>query len=507
MTIHTPCTATEERRMRTVRKARQVPKALRVGWAWLPLALLLALSGDASAQDAASSVRGTSAAPAPELTQELALLTFDSVWSRIAHTHYDPEMEGVNWDSVGAVLRPDAAAATTRDELRDVLRRLVGSLGLSHFAIFPPPSPESNPTETLPEAGRPGGGADGGDAGIRVRWIEDGLLVTGVRPGSPAAAAGLTLGFELVSIDGWSPEAEWAGLLGGAEAQVAGAPEAAEENAARSALITQVLAGFASERLRGTPGTPVSLEIRDAQGGEIRALTIEREAIPGTVVTFGNLPPIPVSFESEAFEVGERREVGLLRFSAWFPVVVPDIAQAVDQFRTAHGMILDLRGNPGGVAGMAMGVGGHFLTESVDLGEMRLRDSTLRFPVNPQRIGPAGDLVEPFQGPLAILVDAGSASTSEIFAAGMQGIGRARIFGETTAGQALPAVVIQLPTGDRLMHVIADYTGPEGVRLEGRGVIPDVFAPPTREALRSGQDRALDAALAWLADSDASSSR
>ncbi len=89
-------------------------------------------------------------------------------------------------------------------------------------------------------------------------------------------------------------------------------------------------------------------------------------------------------------------------------------------------------------------------------------------------------------------------STSEIFAGGMQKLGRARVFGETSAGQALPALSLRLPGGDVLVHAFASYTGPGGEPFEGRGVVPDETVPPTREALLAGSDPALDAAVRWI---------
>jgi carboxyl-terminal processing protease len=123
----------------------------------------------------------------------------------------------------------------------------------------------------------------------------------------------------------------------------------------------------------------------------------------------------------------------------------------------------------------------------------------LRFKANPRRVRPDGTPVEPYAGPLAILTDEMSASTSEFFAAGLQGVGRARVFGGNSAGQALPAMLIRLPTGDVLMHVMADFTGPGGVRIEGRGVQPDIPVADTRQGLLVQRDAPLRAALDWIA--------
>ena len=100
---------------------------------------------------------------------------------------------------------------------------------------------------------------------------------------------------------------------------------------------------------------------------------------------------------------------------------------------------------------MVMGVGGHFLKEKASLGTMKMRGNEIRFFVNPRRVNQAGERVEPFGGPLAVLVDGVSLSAAEIFAGGMQDIGRARVFGETSPGQALPAVWDRLPNGDVLV--------------------------------------------------------
>jgi carboxyl-terminal processing protease len=423
---------------------------------------------------------------------ELARATFDSAWSRIANTHYDPAMGGIDWDGVRTTLRPRAEASQSNAELRQVLREMLGTLGLSHFAVFPAESGTDEAGGGSGDGGSGDGGSGGAGPGLELRWIDESLLVLRVREGSAAALAGIQPGWEVLQIGGWSP----LDLV----AELSAEPEAGDQTLGSTpdAFLSYVLTSTASNQLSGATGTHVEVLLRGGDETE-QALSLRRNSPPGTPVRFGNLPPIPVDFSARALPLPDGGEVGWIRFSAWFPIVAADFAEAVDRFRGSRGMIVDLRGNPGGVGGMIMGVAGHFYENAVDLGEMTLRDATLRFPVNPQRVTADGRSVEPFAGPVAILVDPMSASTSELFAAGLQATGRARIFGETTAGQALPAVVIPLPNGDRLMHVIADYTAPGGIRLEGRGVIPDVLAPPSRAALLEGEDTALTQALIWIA--------
>jgi carboxyl-terminal processing protease len=124
--------------------------------------------------------------------------------------------------------------------------------------------------------------------------------------------------------------------------------------------------------------------------------------------------------------------------------------------------------------------------------------SELRFPANPRLVNTAGERVEPYAGPLAIIVDGLTGSASECFTGGLQSLGRARVFGETSMGQALPALFDTLPNGDVFIHAWGDFVTGTGVRIEGRGVVPDEKVALTRAALLAGRDAPLEAALAWI---------
>jgi carboxyl-terminal processing protease len=180
------------------------------------------------------------------------------------------------------------------------------------------------------------------------------------------------------------------------------------------------------------------------------------------------------------------------------PAVDQLFQKAMDDFRTSDGVVIDLRGNPGGLAAMLMGISGHFLAEPKPLGVMKTRDSELRFVANPRLVNASGARVDVYGGPVAILVDALSGSASECFTGGMQSLGRVRVFGQTSMGQALPALFDKLPNGDVLIHAYGDFVTADGTRLEGRGVIPDQPVPLTRADLLADRDATLDAALAWI---------
>lgn len=209
----------------------------------------------------------------------------------------------------------------------------------------------------------------------------------------------------------------------------------------------------------------------------------------GNLVRFGNLPESRLYFESRVLPGG----AGYIRFNEFLDpaTIMPQFEASLKTFAEAPGIILDLRGNPGGIGIMAMGIAGFFIDKpGLKLGEMKTREATLKFVIFPRP--------EPYSGPLAILVDAGSASTTEILAGGLQDLKRARIFGTRTAGAALPSDIIRLPNGDGFQYAQASYTSENGNVLEGNGVTPDTLVRQTVEATASGHDLFIEAAEEWI---------
>jgi len=429
----------------------------------------------------------------------LSLATFDAVWWRIETTDFEVDHGGVDWRAARDELRPRAASATTSGELRAVLNSMLSRLGRSHFAIIPgdvadrpivgpgvsngataavPGSPVPAPRETFELA----------DAtfGLSLRVVEGAVTVTGVTPNSSAAEVGVERGWVLLRFDGRDAAAATKEI------------DASKRSFARY-LIEDAVRGLD----RGGPSSHelVFLDHDDA----LRTLSLARRPSTSRVVKSGSLPPMPLIVDSGW--IGEetldragagRLRIGLIRFSVWLPDAAPFIDRAVDELRDADGIIIDLRGNPGGYGGMAMGVGGHFVAESAGLGTMITRDGAFEFELHPRRATNDGRLVEPMSAPLAILIDPLSASTSEIFAGGMQDLGRARLFGEPSAGAALPAQMYRLPNGDVLVHAIADFRLPSGRRIEGEGVVPNEPRTLTRRDLVDLGDPVLLDAVRWI---------
>ena len=413
---------------------------------------------------------------AREAAAILPLPTFDSAWTIVARTHWDTTYNGVNWTAMRDSLRPRAAAAQSQRELRQILQQMLSSLRQSHFSIIPQEvSDVAVGGSTNPEASREG------QVGVTTRWLDREVVVTHVTDGSPASRAGVRPGWLLRRVGDDSITNRLRSLP-------------ADLDPRRASLAAYSLA---EGGLRGAPGSTVTVTFVDERGDE-RALTMQRSVTPGTSVKFGNLPPQLAHLEWERRRVDGKR-IGVIRFNIWMPVLGREFDVAIDSLRDSDAIVLDIRGNFGGVAGMAMGFAGHFVDTVVPVGIMKTRAQDLKFAINPRRVNTADQRVAPFDGPLAIVVDELSISTSEIFAGGLQSLARAHIVGSRTAGQALPAMAERLPNGDILYHAIANFVSPSGGRMEGDGVTPDQAVVTDRRALLAGADPALDAALKWAA--------
>ena len=400
----------------------------------------------------------------------LAVATFDSAWRTVGRSLEGRGVTRIDWAAVRRELAPRAARARSDVELRSVIDDMLRRLGESHFAILPaPPSPHA-------DAGASGDGTLG-SAGVAVRLIDRDLVVWRVDSTGAARRAGVVPGLRVERIDAFTPPS-----LGAADSI----------GLQRLGALTGALSA-----LRGPAGSRVHLVMRDPAGRQ-HDVSFARDTLRGALARFGNLPPLPASLQFERRSLGDGRCVGLIRFEYWMPPVMAAFDSAVDASRACAGIVLDLRGNLGGVAAMMMGAAGHFLSEPKTLGTMRSRGEEMRFAANPRRVSPAGAPVEPFDGPLAIVIDGLSASTSEMFAAGLQALGRARVFGERSAGQALPAIATRLPTGDVLMHVVADFVAADGSRIEGRGAVPDEIVRLLAADVLAERDAPLAAALGWI---------
>src|SRR5690606_32629291 len=128
----------------------------------------------------------------------------------------------------------------------------------------------------------------------------------------------------------------------------------------------------------------------------------------GTLVKFGNLPPHIANLEWER-RVVNGRTIGVIRWNVWMTALAPLFDAAIDSLRGADAIVLDIRGNPGGVGGMSMGFAGHFVDTITPIGVMKQRGTgDMRFVAFPRMANRAAQRVQPYDGPVALIVDEGS---------------------------------------------------------------------------------------------------
>jgi carboxyl-terminal processing protease len=422
----------------------------------------------------AACARPATETPAPAYDAATGLATFDAAWRIVHETHFDTTFNGVDWVALRDELRPQAEQARSTGALRAVIGDMLERLQQSHFALIPKEFADT----LVPQRDD---SVVTGEIGLDTRLIDDALVVTQVEPGGPADSAGIRPGWIVGAVDDDSV----APLLARIREEKLRYPDG-------FLLWSTILS-----RLGGEVGTPVTVALLDGRDTP-QVRTLVRRPAPSEPIKFGNLPTFFSRAGRDEHTTPGGRRVGRIWFNFWMPPVIRQVDAAVDAYRSFDGIVVDLRGNRGGAGGMVLGIAGHFLAERVSLGDFRYRTNTLHMRANPRLVNQANERVTPFGGPVAVLVDETSASASEVFAGGMQAIGRVRVFGSTSLGGVLPAVTDRLPNGDVLYHAIADFVTPDGTVLEGRGVHPDEPVRPSRADLLAGRDPVLDAALAWI---------
>ncbi len=281
---------------------------------------------------------------------------------------------------------------------------------------------------------------DAGGAG----WI----FVENVFPGSPAQGAGIHRFDKIVQVDGKS--------------------------------LQNVDTLNASQLIRGPAGSTVNLVIQRA--GQTLQVPVVRGPIRVTPVEGQLLRPGVAYVKISEFSQGAGRTLRrtLQTLSAQGPI---------------RSVVLDLRGNPGGLIVEAANVGGVFLPAGTTLARIIERGQA------PSMLRSSGAPLL-LRTPLVVLVDALSASASEILAGAFKDYQRGSIVGEKTAGALGGSVTVALPEGGMSVTVERILT-PRNTQVEGVGIAPDVPVTLTVADMERGQDTQLEAALhalgqAWV---------
>lgn len=457
----------------------------------LLLSLLLAtLASQALGQQPSA---GETPAAAPSVQSDLSKRqeAFQIVWQTVNDLFYDPKFGGVDWAGVRKRYEPLVAKAGSDRDFHMLLQQMLNELHQSHFIVIPR---EAIPKIRAPKEGDDSSAADNADEaepeehldainykltdrlltgiGIDLRVLGGSAVVTRVEPGSTAARAGLRPGFVIKkvgtrSLDSVIAEIEKHPLWG---------------SIIRPELPVFLIAGF----INGEQTSRVRLGYLDARN-RFRTITIKRERLKGEMsLAIGDMPSMYTEFESKRLHGG----LGYIRFNAFVPSLMEKLCRALRTMKDAPGIILDLRGNQGGLLGMIGGVTGLLETSLTSMGTMQTRSGRVPLFGFPQ--------TSPYSGPLVILLDGSTQSAGEMFASGLQEAGRASLVGERSAGNTLPSAIKKLPTGAIFQYGFANYETSGGRRLEGSGITPNLKVTLSRKNLLRGGDPQLSAAIRRL---------
>jgi carboxyl-terminal processing protease len=202
-----------------------------------------------------------------------------------------------------------------------------------------------------------------------------------------------------------------------------------------------------------------------------------------------------------------------IRFDGFQPSITKEFRTALERFRNSPGLIVDLRRNGGGDLGVLVPIAGYFFDKKTLFAKDETRSGkplsefagVLRLPLE-LYVGRSGDQI--YSGPVVVLIDSRSASSSEVFAAGMQDSQRARIVGSQSCGCVLGIAKPRVMKGGGVLEMSEVlWFSPKGRRLEGTGILPDQEVVPTLKSLQANEDPALAAADRALVQMIASARR
>lgn len=254
--------------------------------------------------------------------------------------------------------------------------------------------------------------------GAQVEFIDGILTIVAPLPGSPAKKAGLLPGDQILEVGG-EPLRE----LGFLEAV---------------------------GKVRGPKGSVAKLKIR-RNGSELE-FSVERDAI--------RVPEIELSYV---------KDIAVVRLVQFGQTTEKEFRSLLEKAQESHpqGIVLDMRDNPGGLLHAATVVLSAFLPEGSIVASIAAADETYdEVTASPPVV--AADM------PVAVLVNKGSASASEIVAGALQDAKRATVIGETTFGKGTVQQLIDFIDQSSLKLTVAEWLTPSGRKIEGKGITPDI---------------------------------
>jgi carboxyl-terminal processing protease len=359
------------------------------------------------------------AAPAQALTEEQKYVA--EVWRVVDRAYVDDTFNHQNWWLVRQKALKNQMA--TRDQAYTVVQQMLAKLDDPFTRLLKPEQYRSLQTNTAGEL-----------TGVGLQIALDAetgkLRVIAPIAGSPADRAGIQPADTILKIDG--------------------------QNTIGLSL------DEAAERMRGKLGSRVILTV-ERDKSEAKDLEVIRDRIALNPV-IADLRAIPQT------DTEERRKVGYIRLSQFNANATAEVAHAIARLQEqgAESYILDLRNNPGGL-----------LQAGIEVSRLWVDQGAIVYTVNRQGVlgsfEATGQALT--QAPLAVLVNQGTASASEILAGALKDNKRATIVGEKTFGKGLIQSLFDLSDGSGVAVTVAKYETPAHIDINKLGILPDLTVP------------------------------
>lgn len=394
-----------------------------------------------------ASAQTAPAAPSKELTSEAKESVLKEMEKVLTTTAFVPGVDFRKWPTMVEKKKEAIDAAATAGEFTNVVNSALQEFGFSHIVLYSPVMAQARTNRKMV------------GLGVRIQPETDGIRVVWVFPDGPAGAAGVEAGDLIFEADG--KPVRQAGELGGEEGSV----------------VTIKVKRGAAEKAFSITRKPFSTDIPES----VRWL--DKETAVVTVPTF---------------DLGYNKGKNL--------------DNVMREAMKAKRLILDLRNNGGGSVVNLLHLSGYFLSKDEPLGTFVGRALVRRYE---EKTGDktsdvlkvaaweeasrlrAASRSERFEGAVAVLVNAGTGSASEMMAAALREYRGAKVIGTKSAGAVLASYMWPIKEGFTLQFPVTDYVTIKGLRIEGTGIVPDVVAETN---VRYGEeDKALTSALKTLA--------
>ena len=247
---------------------------------------------------------------------DLRIASYEAIWQTVNEQHYDSTFGGRDWTAIHDKYYDLVKHGEDEAGFLAIANRMLGELGLSHYSVFR--AEQEGPST--------------GTVGLETRLLDGKAVITSIRDSYPAAKAGLREGYIVAAIDDVPVEM----ILSDSEKKAL--PNAAEWR--RQSDMDRSI----RDRLRGAPGTSVSLSFLDESDSLLRTTMLRTER-PGKTILDKSLPPFFVEFQAKRIA----DNIGYVSFSTFLPPVDERFEQAIDDMMDVRGLVLDIRGNPGGM--------------------------------------------------------------------------------------------------------------------------------------------------------------